>query len=152
MRHDDGVSAEPAQTAVDEPSAEPRAGLPPDRYLNRELDLALDIVARKGAHVVLLTAPYTRRAERPDGSLWPEDAPGRVDAWNTMLRAAAVRHRATVIDLNARVCPDGKFTWRAGGVQIRSDGLHFTPIGVRRYIAPWLLPQLALAAIRPPAA
>jgi peptidoglycan/LPS O-acetylase OafA/YrhL len=123
-----------------------------DRYLNRELELALDIVARRGAHVVLLTAPYTRRAERPDGSLYPEDSPGRVDAWNTMLRAAAVRHRATVIDLNARVCPDGKFTWRAGGVRIRSDGLHFTPTGVQRYLAPWLLPQLAAAAVRPPTA
>ena len=75
--------------------------------------------------------------------------PGRVDAWNTLLRAAATRHGATVVDLNARVCPGGKFTWRAGGVQIRSDGLHFTPTGVRRYIAPWLLPQLAAAAVRP---
>jgi peptidoglycan/LPS O-acetylase OafA/YrhL len=121
-----------------------------DRYLNRELDLALDIVSRKGAHVVLLTAPYTRRAERPDGSLWPEDSPRRVDAWNALLRAAAARHQATVVDLNASVCPDGKFTWRAGGVQIRSDGLHFTPSGVRRHIAPWLLPQLAAAAVRPP--
>jgi hypothetical protein len=55
-----------------------------------------------------------------------------------------------VIDLNARVCPDGTFTWRAGGVRVRSDGLHFTPQGVRRHIAPWLLPQLAAAAVRPP--
>ncbi len=121
-----------------------------DAYLNRELELALDIVSARGAHVVVLTAPYTRRAERPDGGLWPEDDPKRVDAWNVMLRAAAARHRATVIDLNARVCPDGTFTWRAGGVRVRSDGLHFTPQGVRRHIAPWLLPQLAAAAVRPP--
>lgn len=26
-------------------------------------------------------------------------------------------------------CPDGKFTWRAGGVRIRSDGLHLTQQG-----------------------
>jgi hypothetical protein len=29
-----------------------------------------------------------------------------------------------------------------GAVCVRSDGLHFTPEGVRRVIAPWLLPQL----------
>jgi peptidoglycan/LPS O-acetylase OafA/YrhL len=122
-----------------------------DAYLNRELELALDIVSARDAHVVVLTAPYTRRAERPDGTLYGEDKPERVDAWNGLLRAAADRHGATVLDLNARVCPDGKFTWRAGGVQIRSDGLHFTPEGVRRHIAPWLLPQLASLAVRPPA-
>jgi hypothetical protein len=121
-----------------------------DAYLNQELDLALGIVGARGARVVVLTAPYTRRAERPDGGLWPEDTPQRVDAWNVLLRAAADRHRAAVVDLNTRVCPDGKFTWRAGGVQIRSDGLHFTPAGVRQHIAPWLLPQLAQAAVRAP--
>jgi peptidoglycan/LPS O-acetylase OafA/YrhL len=122
-----------------------------DAYLERELDLAVRIVAERGAHVVILTAPYTRRAERPDGTLWPEDRPERVDAWNRLLRAAADRHHATVIDLNARVCPGGKFTWQAGGVRIRSDGLHFTPAGVQQWIAPWLLPQLARVAVHGPA-
>jgi hypothetical protein len=120
-----------------------------DAYLTEELDRALGIVAERGARVVLLTAPYTRRAERPDGGLWPEDQPQRVDAWNALLRAAADRHGAAVIDLNRRVCPDGEFTWRAGGVRIRSDGLHFTTQGVREYLAPWLLPQLAAAAVEP---
>jgi peptidoglycan/LPS O-acetylase OafA/YrhL len=114
-----------------------------DRYLRKELDLALDVAATRGAQLVVLTAPYTRRAERPDGGLWPEDEPARVDAWNRMLLAAAPRHQAIVIDLNARVCPDRQFTWTAGGVRIRSDGLHFTDDGVREWIAPWLLPQLA---------
>jgi peptidoglycan/LPS O-acetylase OafA/YrhL len=121
-----------------------------DAYLRKELDLAIGIVTAQGALPVLLTAPYTRRAERPDGGLWPEDQPQRADSWNALLRAAAERHGAVVIDLNRRVCPDGEFTWRAGGVRIRSDGLHFTPEGVRRYIAPWLLPQLARLAVRGP--
>jgi len=60
-----------------------------------------------------------------------------------MLVAAAQRHQAAVIDLNAWVCPDGQFTWTAGGLRIRSDGLHFTEDGVREWIAPWLVPQLA---------
>ena len=41
--------------------------------------------------------------------------------------------------------PDGQFTWTAGGVQVRSDGLHLTPSGVQDWIAPWLLPQLVRA-------
>jgi hypothetical protein len=121
-----------------------------DAYLRKELDLAIDVVTDRGAHPVLLTAPYTRRAERPDGGLWPEDQPQRVDAWNALLRAAATEHGATVLDLNRKVCPDGEFTWRVDGVRVRSDGLHFTPEGVRRIIAPWLLPQLARIAVRGP--
>jgi hypothetical protein len=39
-------------------------------------------------------------------------------------------------------CPGGTFTWTVQGIKARSDGLHFTPEGVKKVIAPWLLPQL----------
>jgi peptidoglycan/LPS O-acetylase OafA/YrhL len=118
-------------------------------YLTGELELAISIAGSHGARVVLLTAPYTHRAERPDGGLYDEDQPARVDAWNRLLYQAAVRHAGTVsvIDLNRRVCPDGEFTWTIDRLRIRSDGLHFTPQGVQRWIAPWLLPQLATLAL-----
>jgi hypothetical protein len=48
-----------------------------------------------------------------------------------------------VLDLNHLVCPDGRFAWDVDGIQVRSDGLHFTPEGDQRVIAPWLLPRLA---------
>jgi SGNH domain (fused to AT3 domains) len=116
-----------------------------DAYLAQQLRLAIDTAGSRGARVVLLTAPYTHRVERPDGGLYPEDQPSRVDAWNALLRqvAAAYRNPPMVIDLNQRVCPDGTFTWSIDGMRIRSDGLHFTPSGVQRWIAPWLAPQLA---------
>ncbi|SNS58841.1 Peptidoglycan/LPS O-acetylase OafA/YrhL, contains acyltransferase and SGNH-hydrolase domains [Asanoa hainanensis] len=117
-----------------------------DAYLLRELNLAIDIVGVRGARVAVLTAPYTRRAERPDGGLWPEDEPARVDAWNRLLRATAAKRTATVLDLQAVVCPGGAFAWDVGGVRVRSDGLHFTPEGVQQVIAPWLLPQVARLA------
>jgi lysophospholipase L1-like esterase len=69
-----------------------------------------------------------------------------VDAWNSLLRTEAARRDLTVLDLNKVVCPDGKFTWRVDGTRIRSDGLHYTPAGVQRLIAPWLLPKLAATA------
>jgi hypothetical protein len=122
-----------------------------DAYLMSELDLALSIVAAHGAQVVLLTAPYTHRAERPDGGLYDEDQPERVDAWNRLLRSRAQREptRITVLDLNKWVCPDGKFTWDVNQLRVRSDGLHFTPEGVQQWIAPWLLPQLFAIATGP---
>lgn len=123
-----------------------------DAYLAVELRLALSTVSARGAHIVLLTAPYTHRWERPDGGLYPEDQPQRVDAWNRIVRSVAAErpNAITVIDLNLRVCPDGKFTWNIGRLQIRSDGLHFTPEGVQEWIAPWLVPQLANLAIYGP--
>ncbi|MET7424328.1 acyltransferase family protein [Dactylosporangium sp. NPDC005555] len=115
-----------------------------DTYLSAQLRRAVDLTAARGARVALLTAPYTRRQERPNGGLWPEDTPARVDAWNRLLTEVADSHpaRPVVLDLNRVLCPDGAFTWRVGGVQVRSDGLHLTPDGVQRVVAPWLAPQL----------
>jgi peptidoglycan/LPS O-acetylase OafA/YrhL len=119
-----------------------------DAYVTGELTLAIGIAASAGARVVLLTAPYTRRQERPDGGLWPEDTPDRVRAWNRLLVtvAAATPTHPTILDLNHVVCPDDRFTWTVSGIRVRSDGLHFTPAGVQRIIAPWLLPQLRALA------
>jgi peptidoglycan/LPS O-acetylase OafA/YrhL len=119
-----------------------------DAYLTAQLEQAITIAGSRGAAVVLLTAAYTHRAEKPDGSLYPEDQPSRVDAWNRLVRAVAARqpHKVTVLDLNPVVCPGGTFTWNVGRLRIRSDGLHYTSAGVQKIIAPWLLPKLAAIA------
>ena len=119
-----------------------------DAYLLEQLDQAIKIAGSHGAAVVLLTAPYTHRAEKPNGTLYGEDQPARVDAWNKLLAIEQQKNpkQVSIIDLNKKVCPNGKFTWKIGSLQIRSDGLHFTPAGVQRVIAPWLLPQLAAIA------
>jgi peptidoglycan/LPS O-acetylase OafA/YrhL len=121
-----------------------------DAYLTAQLDRAVSIAGSRGAAVVLLTAAYTHRAEKPDGSLYGEDQPARVDAWNSLLRAEAARRpdQVTVLDIDPIVCPAGKFTWSVHGLRIRSDGLHYTPAGVQKVIAPWLLPRLATIATR----
>jgi hypothetical protein len=118
-----------------------------DAYLMSELERAVSVAGARGAQVVLATAPYNRRHEMPDGSLYPEDRPGRMTRWNALLREFATAHPAVqVVEFGRRVCPDGHFTWTAGGVQIRTDGLHLTPEGVRAWIAPWLVPRLLAAA------
>nr|BFE59045.1 acyltransferase family protein [Dactylosporangium thailandense] len=119
-----------------------------DAYLAGQLGRAIGLAAAHGARVALLSAPYTHREERPDGGLWPEDEPARVDAWNRLLGAAAATDPAhpVVLDLNRLLCPAGAFAWSVGGVRVRSDGLHLTPDGVRQVVAPWLAPQLARLA------
>lgn len=120
-----------------------------DAYLRSELELAIETAGSHGARVMLATEPYNRRGEQLDGSLYPEDLPERVTAWNKLLRDVAADHSGvSVLEFGDRVSPEGHFTWTAGGVQVRSDGLHLSPAGVADWIAPWLLPQLRAAVGR----
>ena len=120
-----------------------------DAHLRSELDLAIRVAGARGAHVLLATEPYNRRWEQLDGSLFPEDEPERVTGWNHLLRSVARSHpHVRVIDFGEQVSPEGRFSWTAGGYQVRSDGLHLTPSGVVGWIAPWLLPQLVEAVPR----
>ena len=121
-----------------------------DAYLRTELELAIRTAGAHGARVLLATEPYNRRGEQLDGSLFPEDHPERVTDWNALLRAVAADHPDVgIVDLGARVSPEGEFTWEAGGLQIRYDGVHLTPSGVQQWIAPWLFPQLRAAVHEP---
>ena len=113
-----------------------------DAYLKGELQRALDILSSTGARVVVTTAPYNRRGERSDGTLYPEDQPGRVQAWNTMLRnVVGQRPNVSVLDFNAKLNPDGKYTAKIDGVRMRSDGVHPTSEAVQ-WLTPWLLDSL----------
>jgi len=105
------------------------------------LTSATRVLSSTGAKVVLLTAPYYHQLEQADGQPWPEDAPERVDRYNSMLRLVAARShgRVVVADVNARMDPRGHFTTTVGGQVVRfSDGIHVTPAGAK-LISPWLL-------------
>jgi peptidoglycan/LPS O-acetylase OafA/YrhL len=118
-----------------------------DTYLSAELDRAVTALSSRGGRVVLCTYPYTRRGERPDGGLYPEDDPARIRRWNTLLHEAAARRPgvAQVADTGAVLDPGGGYTPTVNGVVVRSDGLHLTPAG-SDLLARWLLPRLAAAA------
>jgi lysophospholipase L1-like esterase len=114
-----------------------------DDYLRSELDQAMEVLGRRGAAVAVTTAPYFRRGLRPDGGLYPEDVPDRVDRFNAVLREVASRRpgRVAVVDLGSRLTPGG-FTRVVDGVTVRADdGVHLSPEG-GRWLAPWLLGQL----------
>jgi peptidoglycan/LPS O-acetylase OafA/YrhL len=110
-----------------------------DKYLESELHHALDILSSTGALVVVTTEPYNRHGEQANGSLYPEDQPSRVDQWNTLLRkVVGDRKNVTVLDLNKKLAPNGGYTNKINGVQVRIDGVHPTPNAVK-WMTPWLL-------------
>lgn len=50
---------------------------------------------------MVTTVPYSRGGEKPDGRLYPEDQPERVNKWNAMLHNAISQHsNVGMIDLN----------------------------------------------------
>ncbi len=98
------------------------------RYVRDQLRLAVQIGTASGAHMALLTAPCYSSGEQPDGSPWPEDSPARLHAYNDLLYTVAAEFpgRASVIDLDAMVCPGGQFRPVIDGVTVRApDGVHF---------------------------
>jgi peptidoglycan/LPS O-acetylase OafA/YrhL/lysophospholipase L1-like esterase len=116
-----------------------------DTYIAAQLDRAIALMSAGGTRVALFTAPYYLRGERPDGGRYPEDDPARVDAFNRVLRSVAARHPGvSVIDLNAALAPEGRFTKRINGTLVRYDGVHVSGAGAR-LLAPWLFPRLKAA-------
>lgn len=113
-----------------------------DQHLSTELTRAIAVLGSTGAKIVVSNESYNRRGEQPDGSLYPEDQPARVNAWNALLgRVLSATPNTTLLDLNHKLCPDGVFTWTVDGIQVRSDGVHLTPAGVT-WLTPWLTASL----------
>jgi peptidoglycan/LPS O-acetylase OafA/YrhL len=113
-----------------------------DAYVGAQLDRAIGVMSVGGTRVALLTAPYYKRGERPDGGRFPEDDPARVDRFNEIVRAVAARHPGVrVIEFGARLAPQGTFTKHIDGVLVRYDGVHVSGAGARM-VAPWLYPRL----------
>ncbi|MGZ6840110.1 MAG: DUF459 domain-containing protein, partial [Frankiaceae bacterium] len=119
-----------------------------DDYIAGELEQAITVLGAHGARVVFLTAPYYHRGERPDGGTWPEDEPWRADAYNAALSKVVARHSGSValLPFGAEVSPGRAYTEYVDGLMMRYDGVHLTPRGVQRILAPWLLPRLLAEA------
>jgi peptidoglycan/LPS O-acetylase OafA/YrhL len=113
-----------------------------EEYLRGELNRALDVLGATGAEIVVTNEPYNRRAEKPDGSLYPEDDPYRVDDWNALLLSVVTaRPNVTLLDLNRKLGPNGVYTNRVDGIRMRADGVHPTPEAVK-WLTPWLTDAL----------
>ena len=122
-----------------------------DSHLGVELNQAIGIFNANGAKVVLFTMPYVNPTEASDGSVYPENTPGRTDAYNALIRRVAAQHPGvvTVYDLNKVLSPDGRYTPVIDGITVRwSDGIHISQDG-GEWLRPRILPEIAALA-RPP--
>ena len=117
-----------------------------DALLVEEVHATVDVLAARGAHVALLTVPYYEHryaVNTPDDLDRSVFSPARVDHFNRLLRqVAAADPRATVIDLNGFLSPDGQAHEVIDGIVVQGDGVHFTSEG-GIYAGDWLVPQLA---------
>jgi peptidoglycan/LPS O-acetylase OafA/YrhL len=108
-----------------------------DRWLISEYTAAVDFLASRGARIVWLTMPCTKNKSA--------DEIEKIRYLNRMIKGLEVRvppESLRVVDLYARVCPNGSFTRSLGGIDdARADGLHFTD-GGSDWLAAWLGPQL----------
>ena len=114
-----------------------------DAYLASEIETSIRIASSTGARVAMATTPYYHRGDRADGGEWPEDEPARVDKVNGLIRAVAARHpgQVVMVDVGARLSPEGHLAMDVGGVKLRSDGVHISN-EAGPWLGPWLFPQL----------
>jgi peptidoglycan/LPS O-acetylase OafA/YrhL len=113
-----------------------------DVYLASLIEQAIQVLGSTGARVIIASEPYNRRGEQPDGSLYPEDDPARVDRWNVLVKQVlAHQPEVRMLDLNKKLAPGGSFTWNVDGVEVRSDGVHISESGAR-WLAPWFTGEL----------
>jgi peptidoglycan/LPS O-acetylase OafA/YrhL len=109
------------------------------------LTRAVHLSQAGGANVVLVTQACAVSGERPNGQPWPEDSPRRLAIYNGIVRTVARATHSSVLDLNAMVCPGGRFEQSIDGVTVRqSDGVHFT-ISSGGFFAPRIFSVLIAA-------
>lgn len=111
-----------------------------DRYLLREWLGAVDLLASRGATVVLATYPHFRAGQTQGFSDLPESDPARVDRLNAIMREVVAQRPgvATLVDLQGWLAaqPGGEFDPAK-----RDDGLHFRD-DYATTIGGWIGPQL----------
>jgi hypothetical protein len=116
-----------------------------DRYFLQTVDYAVKLLGSQGAKVVVLTTPYFSRPDLtiPNPIKWLEYDPSRVDRINSLFRTwmSLNRGEATLFDLNRYVSPGGHFAETIDGIDVRDDGVHFSPAGAD-FVARWLGPRL----------
>ena len=122
-----------------------------DDHVVAEYSDIVAFLASQGVRVVLFNLPYfDPPQEAADGTLFPENQPARVTAFNRDLArvAAAEPGKVTLVDLNAVLCPHGRFQTVVDGVVARwPDGIHVTPAG-GRWLQPHVLPTVALLGVQ----
>jgi len=117
-----------------------------DDHMVAEYTDIVRTLAETGVKVVLFTLPFFAPPEEAaNGSIFPENQPDRVVAFNRDLVrvAATARGQVTLVDLAALLSPHNRFQTVVDGVTVRwPDGIHVTPAG-GQWLQPRVLPTVA---------
>lgn len=98
------------------------------------------------AAIQVVEEDLARAGAPPPG--FPENDPATVERWNGLLRLAATRHGATLLDAAAQMAT---FPGGALDPRWRTEGVGLSPEGARR-LAPWLTKELRRVVRTAPAA
>ena len=120
-------------------------------HLEGELEHVVSVLSAGGAHVDFFTMPYISPPdEAPNGSVWPENRPARVNDYNALLRTVAAHDptKVSIVDLNRDLDPSGHFQRTIDGVVVRwSDGIHITKVG-GEWLQHLVLPSIAETGLK----
>jgi peptidoglycan/LPS O-acetylase OafA/YrhL len=117
---------------------------PMEAELRRALDRARTILTADGARLAILTTPCFSPTTRELGDFGEAARadPARVKWLNDVWRRYAADHPdVTILDLDAHACPGGAYAATIDGVEMRTDGVHFTRDGAR-LLWKWLGPEV----------
>ncbi|MCU1458599.1 MAG: acyltransferase 3 [Actinomycetia bacterium] len=114
-----------------------------DAELRKSWGEAIDAAGSSGARVAVMTFPYVKVPELPDGSEPAENDPARVDHLNAIIRAVAKEKGASLLDLNRFLSPDhDRFETSLDGSVVRdADGVHFSDQG-SVVTSTWMINQI----------
>jgi hypothetical protein len=104
-------------------------------YIQKNLQLVVNIAHADGSEVILNTAPYY-------GNGTPASV---VDDFNHLIEAVAAQNSAfvSVSAVNSLLSPDGSYARTLDGVDVRtSDDVHLTSAGVQQFVDPALDPMV----------
>ena len=113
-----------------------------DAWQLAEYKAAAGTLSARGGHVVWMTVPCDKDvAINKKSGLWYVNR-------RTIPRLSDASSRVHVLDLDAKVCPGGKFTAEIDGVHdARPDGTHFSDAGALA-VANWAMPIVRRAGTR----
>ncbi len=115
-----------------------------ESHFRVQLEETFAALSSGGAHVVFLTTPCFQPVLTDLGTWGTERGdPARIAAVNRYLGEFAAAHPGAVsmLDVNGLLCPEGQFRGELHGVEMHTDGVHFTRAGAQ-LIWKWLVPQL----------
>jgi peptidoglycan/LPS O-acetylase OafA/YrhL len=105
---------------------------------------AVDVLSSRGARVALLTAPHNKQPWRlpldPRRSAFNSDWLERLNGVAFKAAVADPDH-TTLLDLDALLSPEGRWTGTVDGIEVRAgDTIHLSDAGAD-FVAGWVLPQ-----------